>query len=79
MSTPRKSFDELLEGRHQRRLKHEDRVIARADRPHDAAEKFIGELVREGRTVYYICPPGGKYREGSRVELIQFLIRNRYV
>lgn len=39
---------------------------------------MIGELCREGKTVYYVWPQGGKYREGSVSELIAFLLRNNY-
>lgn len=29
----------------------------------ERAEPLIGELVRDGRSVFYTYPPGGKYRE----------------
>ena len=38
------------------------------------AEALIGTLTRDGATVYYAFPPGGMYREGSRVDLILWLI-----
>lgn len=44
-----------------------------------AAGKMIGELTRQGRPVHYIWPVAGEYREGSRAELIDFLIANDYV
>lgn len=48
-----------------------------ADREAVAAT-MIGEIAREGRPVFYIWPIGGKYQEGTRAELIQYLIVNNY-
>jgi len=45
----------------------------------EKAEKFIGQLWRNGKVTCYIMPQGGRYREGSYGELVDFLIRNRYV
>ena len=45
----------------------------------EKAEALLGELVRDGKTVYYYYPVGGRYREGSYGEMTDFLIRNRYV
>ena len=42
----------------------------------DAMRRF---WLRDGKTVYYVSPQGGKYREGSRLELVAFLVRNNYV
>lgn len=67
-----------LEGRQNRRMAAEDRYLANIERRETAAETMIGELTREGRTVYYVWPQGGKYREGTRADLIAFLIRNNY-
>ncbi len=74
----RMSFEERLEAKNEARLRREDKQLARLDRQMEAANRLIGELSRGGRTVYYVSPVGGKYREGSRVGLIQFLIRNKY-
>lgn len=41
-------------------------------------EPLIGELCREGKTIHYITARGGKVREGSHAELIDFLVRNGY-
>jgi len=59
-------------------MKAEDRFLERREKREQAAERMIGELCREGETVYYVCPQGGKYREGSESELIAFLLRNNY-
>jgi hypothetical protein len=64
-----------LEAREARRIKSENRYHARIAAREEAAEKMIGEL---GSGKCYVWPVGGKYREGSRLELVQFLIRNRY-
>lgn len=67
-----------LDKRQNRRLAAEDRYLAKIERREAAAETMIGELVRDGQTVYYVWPQGGKYREGERADLIAFLIRNNY-
>ena len=51
------------------------RYLAKAEK----AEAMLGELGRDGKTVYYFFPVGGRYREGSYGEMTSFLIRNRYV
>jgi hypothetical protein len=71
--------DQRLEWRQLRRMQAEDRALARIERLEAAAYAMVGELCREGQQVFYVCPPGGKYREGARADLIAFLIRNRYV
>lgn len=76
--TRRKTFEELLEGRASRRAKEEDRWATRMERRWKEAGEQIGELCRDGKTVFYVYPVGGKYREGSRNELEDFLLRNRY-
>jgi hypothetical protein len=67
-----------LEARQNRRMAAEDRFLARMEKREAKAEKMIGELCREGVTVYYVCPVGGRYSEGTRGELVSFLIRNNY-
>ncbi|OCJ11481.1 hypothetical protein A6U87_27455 [Rhizobium sp. AC44/96] len=71
-------IDQQLDARQTRRMKSERRFLERMERRELAAEAMIGELCREGRTVFYAWPQGGKYREGSRGELVSFLTRNRY-
>lgn len=68
-----------LDARQARRMASDDRFLGRINKRETAAEQMIGELVRDGRTVFYIFPVGGKYREGMRSDLVAFLIRNRYV
>jgi hypothetical protein len=78
----RKTDDELAVGREIRRGKAEARAVDKLDAQLDAADALIGKLVREGRTVLYInlLPlHRGKTLEGSRQELISYLIRNRYI
>jgi len=68
------------DGNHNRRMANEARFLARRETLEDKAEKMLGELNREGKTVYYIFPEGGKYQESqSASKLIDFLIRNKYV
>lgn len=71
-------IEKHLNAREARRLKAEDRFLERMERREMEAEKMIGVLCRNGEEVYYVNPPGGKYREGTHHELISFLIRNNY-
>ena len=74
------TFDELLEVKNIARLRREDKMLTRLEKLENNAKHMVGELMREGRTVYYIWPVGGKYRESeSSYELVEFLIRNKYV
>lgn len=68
-----------LEASQNRRMAAEARYLDRLDAREEEAEALVGELVRGGKTVYYINARGGKVREGKRLELISFLIRNDYV
>ena len=70
--------DQELNAREARRIHANNRAEARLEKREAKAEKMIGELCREGRTVHYVFPVGGKYREGSYYELVCFLIRNNY-
>ena len=67
-----------LEARQARRMAAEARFLEQREKREQAAEQMIGELCRDGKTVYYVSPQGGKYREGSVSELIAFLLRNNY-
>ena len=58
-----------------RRLASEDRYLERLSKREELADRMIGELV-SGKL--YVYPVGGKYREGTRAELIAFLLRNGY-
>jgi hypothetical protein len=72
------TLDEQIDARLIRRFKSEDRFLRRIERRENQAEAMIGELCRSGRTVYYVCPAGGKYKEGSRQDLIAYLLRKGY-
>jgi hypothetical protein len=67
-----------LEARQNRRMAAEHRHLENIERREAAAEKMIGALVRDGKTICYVWPQGGKYREGEHASLVAFLIRNRY-
>lgn len=71
-------FERNLEAKQARRMHAEDRYLARMEKREAVAATMIGELCREGRTVFYVYPAGGKYREGSFGELIAHLIARRY-
>lgn len=68
-------IDQQLAARQARRMAAQDRYLARLEKREAAADAMIGELA-DGRC--YVFPVGGKYREGTRLELVQFLIRNNY-
>ncbi len=68
-----------LEASQRRRMAAEDRFLGRSIERENAADAMIGVLIREGKEIFYVHPQGGKYREGSRSDLIAFLVRNRYV
>jgi dipeptidyl aminopeptidase/acylaminoacyl peptidase len=76
--TARKSFDAILDTRRDAREDRDYVTYQRLAKREGEAEDQIGELTRDGRTVFYVWPTGGKYREGSRSELVSFLIRNQY-
>jgi hypothetical protein len=69
--------DAKLDAREARRIKADDRCHARMVAKEDKAERMIGELASGA---FYVFPVGGKYRESrSKVDLIAFLVRNKYV
>lgn len=72
-------FDRNLDAKQSRRMHVENRYLSRLEKMTVAAERMIGELCRNGATVYYVFPNGGKYREGGFIELVDYLIRNKYV
>lgn len=69
------TIEQQLNAREARRLAAQDRFLARIEKREAEAEKMIGEL-SSGKC--YVWPVGGKYREGTRSELVAFLIRNNY-
>jgi hypothetical protein len=71
------TIEQQIESRVSRKIKSDDRAIARLDRREAESEKQVGTLVREGKTISYIVA-GGKYREGTTRDLVDFLIRNKY-
>ncbi len=73
------SIERQLEAKHNRRMTAEDRFLSRIEKREDHADMMIGALCRDGKHVFYVFPVGGKYKEGSRLDLISYLIRNNYV
>lgn len=74
--TPSEIKDERkAQARLNRRLASEDRYLERLSKREELADRMIGEL-NSGKL--YVYPVGGKYREGTRAELIAFLLRNNY-
>ncbi|MBS3648786.1 hypothetical protein KEU06_09230 [Pseudaminobacter sp. 19-2017] len=73
------NYERYLEGRQLRRMKADDRWLARRERLEAKADRMIGELCRDGKTVHYVFPVGGRYKEGTWGELVDYLIRNKWV
>jgi hypothetical protein len=67
-----------LDTKELRRLNADAKAHNELTRREANAETMIGALCREGRTVYYVVIRPGRYREGTKHDLIAFLIRNRY-
>ena len=78
-------LEALLEAKSNRRVAAEDRYIDRTEKKEAAAENLIGEIIRDGKTVSYINQIDrngrftGKAIEGSRVNLVSYCIKNKYV
>ena len=80
------AYEQWLERRVEARMRRDEARFALKDfrlrlRQREA-EALVGQLCREGKTVYYITllPRRGKYKESaSRHELVEYLLRNNYV
>jgi hypothetical protein len=73
-----RTADREFEIKDNRRARNEDRAWNRICAEFDRAEPMIGTLIRDGKTIHYVWPVGGKYREGSKADLINYLIRNNH-
>ncbi len=69
-------FERFLEARFAAREKRDEKIFMKRVKLEERAEQMIGEL-NSGK--FYVFPVGGRYREGTKRELIDFLIRNNYV
>ena len=75
-----RTIEQDLDRRERRRLADEHRYLYHLERLEKKAEPMIGELCREGVTLYYCWPVGGKYFESaSHSEVVQYLSRNHYI
>lgn len=87
--TRRMTFDERMDARQAQRMKAEDKFLAIEERRGREAEGLVGELCREGSTIYYINHRNRQGRLTGRTvefagfhgwsEAISYLMRNRYV
>jgi hypothetical protein len=74
------SIEKELDAREKRRFKADERAHEMMERQMENCEYLIGELCREGMTIYYVITKAGKVKEFSgRVEACDYLIRNSYV
>jgi hypothetical protein len=73
------NIEQQLDASQARRMAAQDRFLARQEKRENAADERIGELMRNGKTVFYVFPVNGRYREAAtRGDLVQFLISNEY-
>lgn len=71
--------DEYFDRKDDQRVAREFRAMDRREAREAVAIEMIKELTRDGKTVYYVHPEGGRYRESAHLyDLVEFLIRNRY-
>ena len=76
----KRSCEELMDGRQIRRMKAEDRFLDKMERQERAAESLIGELIREGKKIYYVNFGRKNYTENaSYFDMVDFLVRNKYI
>ena len=73
-------MERMLEINEARRERANDRTFDKWDRWERAAKRWIGELCRDGRPMYYVVLPIGKVKEShSETELAHYLGRNGYL
>ena len=69
-----------IEANHSRRMANQHRALVRAERMEAKALPMVGELCREGKTVYYFAPIRGRYFESAhQYDVCAYIIRNQYV
>jgi hypothetical protein len=80
------NIEAQLEGNQSRRMASQNRFLSRIERLEAKAEVLIGELIRDGQTVYYLNLLNksgnltGKVKEStSFTALADYAIRNGYV
>lgn len=76
------NIDQQVNGNENRRTANQNRAYDRWDRLSAKIDSLclIGQLCREGKTVYYFFPAGGKYKESnSEVEIMDYIIKQGYV
>ncbi len=73
--TARLSDEERADRRVDAMLRRDGKAADKMAAREDKADQMIGEL-SSGKL--YVYPVGGTYREGTRADLISFLIRNKY-
>lgn len=61
------------------RMTTEARALTRLERLEQKAAPLIGELCREGQTVYYVNTDGEPREFDMHTKAVDFLIRNKYV
>ena len=80
------TIDQRIDTLDRIRNRAEDRAFDRLCQQYDKAEQLIGEICRDGKTVYYINqrsrdgrPTGRTIEATNHATLVDYAIRNRYV
>ena len=74
------TIEQHLNAREARRFAAEHRAMCRAEKLEAKAAPRVGELCRNGATVYYCWPAGGSYFESaSHSAVVAYLVRNKWV
>lgn len=68
-------IETLIDRRSDSRIRRDEKAAIKMENRENRASEMVGEL-SSGKC--YVYPVGGKYREGTRANLIAFLIRNKY-
>lgn len=74
------NYEALLDRRELVRFRQEERAVVKMDRDERKAAPLVGELCRDGRTLFYVNGRGGRVHTfPARWQAVDFLIRNQYV
>ena len=69
----RKTSDQILDGKHSRRLKMEDRFLARRERQYEEAKRHVG-ILNDG-TCYCFADYSKPEFKGTFVDCAEYLIK----
>jgi hypothetical protein len=65
---------------HNLRMYSQNKITSRWERQERRAAPMIGQLMRDGKTIHYVWPVGGKYFESpSFIACVEWLAKRGYV